>query len=285
VELSDLKGDSYAESLVQTINTALQNKGGRIEAIQDLLTNLYNKLVSDQATADSDWTKREKGLNTTITDTESLIEKLATQIADAQKKLADTVTKIGKANVNIAQYRKQRTQDHDMVQKLTIKRNADAAIFKANTQSHQDLIMALDAVVNELNKLRGSISGVGRPAHVKEISEEKRDSAWKKAQPALLEIFSESDIANFVQVATEADQDQLAKLVDMLTALKRSAQKSLADDDQNEQDSIKGFKKALERLNADIALLSATLKRQHANLTKYQREKVSLETEITIKQH
>jgi uncharacterized coiled-coil protein SlyX len=48
VELTDLKGDSYAESLVQTINTALANKGGRIEAVQDLLTELYNKLVADQ---------------------------------------------------------------------------------------------------------------------------------------------------------------------------------------------------------------------------------------------
>jgi len=66
----------------------------------------------------------------------------------------------------------------------------------------------------------------------------------------------------------------------MLAALKRSAQKSLADDDVNEQDSKKAFKKALTRLQSDIALLNVTIKRQQDNLTKYKRQKVSLVTEI-----
>ena len=66
----------------------------------------------------------------------------------------------------------------------------------------------------------------------------------------------------------------------MLISLKRSAQKSLADDDQNEQDSIKHFNAALTRLQADITLLNTTIKRQQDNLTKYRSEKVSLETEI-----
>jgi len=66
----------------------------------------------------------------------------------------------------------------------------------------------------------------------------------------------------------------------MLISLKRSAQKSLADDDQAEQDSIRHFNAALTRLQADITLLNTTIKRQQDNLTKYRSEKVSLETEI-----
>jgi len=280
VELSDLKGDSYAESLVQTINTALQNKSGRIESIQDLLTQLYNKLVSDQKTADGDWTKRETALNKTIHETQTLIQKLTTEIATAEKTLADTVAKIAKGELNLAQYTKQQTADQAMVQQLHLKRNADAAVYKQNVQNHQDLIMALNSVVAELTKLRGSISGVGRPAGMHAIDAENRDAAWKKNHTALLQIFSDSDISSFLQVATEADQDQLAKLIDMLNALKRSAQKSLADDDENEQSSKKIFKKALTRLQSDIALLTTTIKRQNDNLTKYNRQKVSLQTEI-----
>jgi hypothetical protein len=283
VELSDLKGDSYAESLVQTINTALANKGGRIEAIQELLTNLYNKLVDDQTASDNAWRKRETALNKTISETQTLIEKLASQIAHAQKTLAETVTKIAKANVNILQYGKQLTADQAMVQNLHIKRNADASIYKLNVQSHQDLILALQAVITELTKLRGSVSGTGKPSHVKAISAEDRDAAFKKSHPALLQVFSEEDIASFVQVATEADQDALGKLIDLLIALKRSTQKSLADDDENEQDSIKHFNSALTRLQSDISLLNATLKRQQNNLVKYQRKKNSLTVEITEK--
>lgn len=283
VELSDLKGDSYAESLIQTINTALANKGGRIEAIQDLLVQLLDKLIADQNTADAQWKKREAELNKTIHDTQELIDKLAAQIAKAQKSLAETITKIGKANVNIKQYSAQLTNDQAMVQTLHLKRNSDAAIYKQNVQNHQDLILALDAVIRELSKLRGSISGNGRPAHVDELSQEKRDQAWKKSHPALLEVFSESDLTSFAQVATEADQDALSKLIDMLAALKRSTQKSLADDDSNEEDSVKHFKLALTRLQSDITLLNATLKRQRENLAKYLRLKVSLQTEIRDK--
>jgi len=284
VELTDLKGDSYAESLVQTINTALANKGGRIEAIQDLLTELYNKLVSDQTKANSDWAKREKSLNTTITDTSNLIEKLATEIALAKKNLAETNSKIDKSNVNLKQYNSQKDADLSMVQTLHIKRNADASIYKTNIQNHQDLIMAIDAVVAELSKLKGSISGVNKPNHIKDIDAETRDRNFKNAaKPALLEIFSESDIDSFLEVATSADQDQLAKLIDMLNSLKRSAQKSLADDDQNEQDSIKIFNVALARLEADIKLLTESIKRQLDNLAKYTAQKISLETEISDK--
>ena len=284
VELTDLKGDSYAESLVQTINTALANKGGRIEAIQDLLTELYNKLVSDQTKANSDWAKREKSLNTTITDTSNLIEKLATEIALAKKNLAETNSKIDKSKVNLKQYNSQKDADLSMVQTLHIKRNADASIYKTNIQNHQDLIMAIDAVVAELSKLKGSISGVNKPDHIKDIDAETRDRNFKNAaKPALLEIFSESDIDSFLEVATSADQDQLAKLIGMLNSLKRSAQKSLADDDQNEQDSIKIFNVALARLEADIKLLTESIKRQQDNLAKYTAQKISLETEISDK--
>jgi chromosome segregation ATPase len=261
----------------------LANKGGRIEAIQELLTNLYNKLVSDQQVADRQWGTRSTQLKKTITDTQALIDKLTNEITTAKKTLAETIVKIGKANVNIAQYGQQLTSDQVMVQTLHIKRNADAAIYKQNVRNHQDLIMALEAVIKELARLNGSISGAGKPAHVKAISAEDRDAAWRKTHPSLLEFFSESEFDSFVQVATEADQDQLAKLIDMLTALKRSTQKSLADDDENEQDSVKHFNGSLTRLQSDITLLNTTLKRQRANLSKYNRQKVSLQTEITTK--
>jgi len=283
VELSDLKGDSYAESLVQTINTALQNKGGKVEAIQDLLTELYNKLVSDQQAANKAWNTRETSLNKTISDTQATITKLTTEIATAQKHLANVIKKIKQAKVNLKQYNSQLTNDNAMVATLGIKRKTDHATYKENVKNHQDLILALESVIKELAKLKGSISGVGRPANVQEIAAEKRDAAWAKAHPSLLEIFTHADLQSFAQVATEADQDALTKLIGLLKNLKLSAEKSLQDDDQNEKDSIKFYKKSLTRLKSDISLLNTTIKRQNDNLTKYRRRRISLKTEITDK--
>jgi hypothetical protein len=284
VEFSDLKGDSYAESLVQTINTALEQKGGRIENIQDLLTELYNKLVADQGKSDRDWTARESSLNKTIAETTSTIFRLEGEIATAKRRLAHTISNIKKAERNIVQYTKQRNQNLAMIQQLQIRRRNDHAIFLKNQQSHQTLIIAVEQVVAELSKLKGSVSGVGKPAHVKDIDEEKRDAGWlKKHKGSLLQVFSDADVQNFIQVATEADQDSLNKLIDLLNTLKRSAQKSLADDDESEHTSKRTFKNLMAKLNNDVANLNVALAKQKKNLQSYKRLKNQLSVEIKDK--
>ena len=285
VELSDLKGDTYAESLVQTINTALQAKGGNIESIQDLLLELYTKLIADQKTADRKWGKREGSLNVTITDTTRVITKLTEEISAAEVRLATKVKLISRSKVNIQQYGDQKTADLNMLQTLKMKRNLDSATYKENVRNHQDLILTVDTVIKELKKLSGSVAGE-RPVHVEKGTTEDRDRAWSKKHNKsnnLLQIFSQGDITSFLQAATEADQDSLANLINLLKSLRRSAQNSLADDDVHEKDSIRHFNSALTRLTADIALLDVTLVRQRSNLSKYEKERVELITMISVK--
>lgn len=284
VEFSDLKGDSYAESLVQTINTALEQKGGRIENIQDLLTELYNKLVADQKKSDSQWRKRESSLNKTITETTSTIFRLEGELAVAKRRLAHTISNIKKAERNIVQYTKQRNQNLHMIQQLQIRRRNDHSIFLANQQSHQTLIITVEQVLSELRKLRNSVSGRNRPSHVSQIGEEKRDAGWlRKNRRSLIQVFSEADVQNFIQVATEADQNSLSKLIDLLATLKRSAQKSLADDDESERVSRKTFKNLMAKLNNDVASLNIALLKQRKNLQSYKRLRTQLKVEIKDK--
>jgi len=171
-----------------------------------------------------------------------------------------------------------------MVIALDMKRNMDKAIYNDNVYNHQNLLMALDQVMIALKKLKGSISGIGIPAHMVKIAAEKRDFDWKKEHGgALLQIFSKEDIDNFVQVATEADQEGLSKLLGLLEQLRRATAKSLSDDDEMEKRSARDYKVLRNQLSADIEKLESTLIKQKRNLVAYKSLRNSLKVEITEK--
>ena len=278
-EVQEMNNDPYTNSLISTINTELTAKGGKIESIQNLIRELYTKLVADQSRANREWYERERFLNITISDTNTLILRLSDQIASAQKKLAQINIKILRATTNIKQYSLQFNQEAALLSNLRIKRNLDIAIFNDNMYNHQNLLLALDQVMIALRKLRGSVSGVGRPSHVEAGRNEMRDTNWKKEHGgALLQIFSEDDINNFVQVATEADQDALSKLLTLLETLKRSVQKSLIDDENDEKKSLILFKQLEKQLESDLEHLSSSLIKQKRNLKAYE----SLRNELTV---
>jgi hypothetical protein len=283
-EVKEMNNDPYANSLIQTINTELNAKGGKIESIQNLITDLYNKLLTDQVRANKEWYERERLLNSTIYDTKTLVLKLSEQITVSERKLAVTNQKIGRAQRNVKQYTQQYNQERTMVINLNIKRNEDKAAYKTNVYNSQNLLLALDQVMIALRKLKGSISGVNRPGHVAESNSEARDRNWKKQHgSALLQIFSEAEIDNFVQIATQADQDGLSKLLGLLLNLYSSAQKSLDDFERDEVQSKKSFNVIINNLTTDIQKLENLITRQKNNLTAYNSYRNSLVVELKEK--
>jgi len=96
----------------------------------------------------------------------------------------------------------------------------------------------------------------------------------------LLELFSEKDINMFLQVAEQADQDSLMKLIGLLQDLLRSTKKSLADDHEGEERSVKCYNQLVTKLNTDIGLLNTAIKKQQANLDSYQKELNALNVTI-----
>ena len=276
-------GDPYASSLIQTINTELNASGGKIETIQHLITEMYDKLLMDQKHADKDWYERERFLNGTIYDTNNLIIRLSEQISASQKNLAVTNSKISKGDTNIKQYSGQFIQEKNLVVNLEIKRNQDHSIYKDNVYNNQNMLMALDQVMIALRKLRGSVAA-NRPGHVKEIQSEQRDRNWKKEHGgALMQIFSQEEIDNFVEIATEADQDGLTKLLALLEALRKSSNKSLIDFDSDEHHSHKSYNLLMSKLKFDISKLEGIIQRQKNNLQAYISSRNSLNVEISEK--
>jgi len=260
-----------------------KTQGGKIDGIQSLLTDLLNKLILDQKAADGAWAKEKARLDKKINDLTLEISRLKAEIAALRKKRASFRTRLAKAIKNIAQYEAQRVANTKALNDLTLKRKQDKANYKSSVRDHAAIIGAIDQVVASLVKLRGSISGIGKPKHVREISQEKRDAAWKaKLKKSFVEIVGdEAEATAFAELATEADQTALERLIALLSKIQTNVKKSLADDEAFEKESRSIYKRLKTTLEKDNKVLATALTKQRANKSKY--EKIITDISVTIK--
>jgi len=172
------------------------------------------------------------------------------------------------------------------LKELAVRRNKDHAHYDASIKDHAAIIGAIEQVVSQLVKLRGSVSGVGKPSHVGAIANERRDAAWKAGvRKSFVEITGEDneETNTFIELATEADQAALEKLIVLLNSILRNTKKSLSDDERAEAQSVNSFNKIKATLESDIQNLENLLKRQRTNLDQYQKRVTDLTLTINIR--
>jgi chromosome segregation ATPase len=272
VELGEIKDDPVGKSLIETISMSLEkSQGGKIENIQALLEDLIVKLINDQKSSDVAWGKERTRLDNKIRDLELQITKLRAEIAALRREKASFEARRTRSIANIAQYQAQLVANTNTLNTLAIKRKQDQSNYKASQRDHSAMIGAIDQVIANLRKLRGSISGIGKPSHVGAIASEKRDAAWKAGiKKSFVEIVgNDEEAAAFAELATEADQNALSKLIALLKRINRNVKKSLADDEAYEKESRATYRRLRVTLKQDNAVLTTTLARQRANLERY----------------
>ena len=265
-EVKELRSTQYGNNLIETISLALDNNGGKIDEIKQLLNDLLFQLNKDQKDADEAWEKESKRLEALIADLKERIVKLKAEISELEADQAVYEAKRDQAIANLEQYQTQLARNIQALAELKEKREKDEAEFKQSQSDHTDVINAIDAVVEELNKLIGSVSGKGKYDHIQENAAEQRDSLKK----SFLQVTRDEQEANlFVQMATQADQDALRKLIDLLINVRDSTRKSLNDDVQHEKESLETYTKLVESLEADNKNLADNIEVQTKNRDTY----------------
>jgi hypothetical protein len=286
VELGEIKNDPVGKSLIETISMSLEKtQGGKIENIEALLNDLLVKLINDQKASDIAWGKERTRLDNRIRTLEVEISRLRAELAALRKEKASFEARKARSLRNIAQYTAQQIANTNTLNTLTLRRKQDRANYRASQRDHSAITGAIDQVVANLNKLRGSISGIGKPAHVGAIGSEKRDVAWKAGiKKSFVEIVGNDEEASaFAELATEADQNALAKLIALLNRIAKNVKKSLSDDETYEKESRTTYKRLKTTLVKDNAILTKTLTKQRANLARYVKKINELTVTIKIR--
>jgi hypothetical protein len=286
VELGEIKNDPVGKSLIETISMSLEKtQGGKIENIQALLDDLLVKLINDQKASDVAWGKENTRLSTKIRNLEVEIAKLQGEIAGLRKEKVSFQRRRANAQRNIAQYTAQRIANTNTLNDLTLRRKQDKANYRASQRDHSAIIGAIDQVVANLRKLQGSVAGIGKPVHVGAITHERRDARWKAGiKKSFVEIVGNDEEASaFAELATEADQDALAKLMALLNRINLNVKKSMSDDEAYEKESRTTYKRLKVTLTKDNAILTRSLAKQNANLTRYIKKINELTVTIKIR--
>jgi hypothetical protein len=277
LEVKELQKTSYGSSLVQTISLALQSSGGKIEEVQKLLEDLEFKLNKDQEAADKDWEKESARLDAKIAELKERIEALRVEIAQLEQEISALKEKIHQAELNIAQYKEQKAENDKTIEELAENRRKDEEEYAKSIQEHDDLVNAIGQVIDELTKLKGHVSGHGRPVHVDEIDQEARDREWETSQQLEQSFIqlgkSKEEAYALAQVAIKADQGSLEKLISLLQTLLDSTKASRNADEQHEEESKESNHSLFERLTQDNHDLGELITSQEANLAQYKEEK------------
>ena len=278
VELGEIKNDPIGKSLIETISMSLEKtQGGKVENIQNLLQDLLVKLMNDQKASDKAWGKERTRLDNRIRALVTQVSNLKVEVSNLKKLRASTRVKKARSIRNVAQYKSQLAADHSALNTLTIKRRQDKANYQASNREHSAIIGAIESVIASLNKLRGSIAA-NKPSHVKAIAEERRD-----LKLAFTEIVGEQDAIAFAELATDADQSALARLIALLNNILRNTRKSLTDDQAYEAESRSTYRRLKVTLQKDISVLTKTIAKQQANLATYTRKINELTVTINIR--
>jgi len=281
VELGEIKNDPVGKSLIETISMSLEKtQGGKIENIQSLLDDLLVKLLNDQKNSDVTWGKESARLTNRIRALEMEVSKLESEIAALRKERVSFRTRKAKSEANIKQFSSQLRANTVTLNSLTLKRRQDKANYQASVRDHSAIIGAIDQVIARLTRLQGSISGIAKPSHVGAISQETRDSVRK----SFVEIVgNDEEAAAFAELATEADQSALSKLIALLNRIQRNVKKSLFDDSEYEKESRTTYKKLKTTIQKDNSVLNASLTKQRANLGRYIKKINELTVTIKIR--
>jgi hypothetical protein len=270
-ELNDITQTSFGKNLYDTIAISL-NSGGDSKTVLDLLKGLRDRLNGDQIKSDQAWVKEKKRLIEKIDKLTREIKELTAKIDDLEDQRIKKEKLINRVKANIAQYKSQKAENLKQEISLDKKRIDDHSDYKRSSSEHLDISNAINQVLKELNQLKGSISGRGKPAHVGEIAEEKRDGAWEKSQlkKSFLEITKDEGAADmFVQMATEADQKSLETLIGLLQKLLRSTEKSYNDDKAAEAKSLENYNLLKNALHQDNKKLDKMIADSEKNLALY----------------
>jgi hypothetical protein len=283
VELQEFKADPIGKSLVETIQMTMDKSGGKVENVQNLLKQLAGKLVNEQRASDRAWAKEKRRLTTLIRNLGLEIASIRADLVHLRKQRVSFIKRRNRSKRNIKQYSSQLVNSQNSLNDLTVRRKQDKSNYQISKNEHNALIDALSQVVGHLEKLRNSIAGVGKPSHVSATSQEKRDAAFARSKKALLEVMSSDEVDALVEVATEADQAALLKLISILNRILNGTRASLRDQEAHELNSKRTFNKLKTNLSADVATLNNALKAQRKNLSKYNRKINELTVTIKLK--
>ncbi len=230
------------------------------------------KLNADQARDTRRWRRENRRLLRKIRRLTKRINKLRRKIFRLLSLKAKFKRLRNRARKNLIQYRKQNAHNYRALRDNNIRRAKDHKDFLKSQSQHQDVINALTSVLKELRKIVGSVSGRGKPKHVRMNAEEKRDLRHRLKKSFVQITKDEAEIQAFVEVATEADQRALAKLMRALIHIRNGTRRSYNNDLMNERRSRKVFRRLRRILKKDNKRLKSLIRHQVKNLKFYIRK-------------
>ena len=183
-EIQALKSSVFGSNLIETISLTFQSDA-RAEAGKEVLaqlTELKTQLTNDQASDDALFNSKSTEFRTHIENLHAEIANLTEEINRLQAEIERLANLIDVANSNIASFEGRIANLEELLVTMANANNDDNKYYNQKIEELERLYQAFNQMIEKLNLLRGSVSGVNKYDHINATESELRDMAWSEAQ-------------------------------------------------------------------------------------------------------
>lgn len=306
-EVQELKTTVFGSNLIETISMTFQD-GSRADAGREVLTQLNelkNQLDSDQKNDDSTFALKQSGFVRHIENLTKEIKLLAEEIARLTAEIARLTALIAQADKNILSFNKRIANLNTLLEQMRAANEDDNKYYNRKINDLGRVYEAFTKIINTINKLKGSSSGVKKYSHINATDSEKRDEAFRRAnknlnKTAFVEVEEEEkkfmsflqventestemklklsrEYTAFLQSTVNADQAALAKLVKILIVIQDENLSKKSAAIAHLENINSRYQKMKVSTENEINANKVALKRQSDNRERYLAEKAKAE--------
>jgi len=288
-EIQQLKQNSFASSLIETISLTLSsNKGDDANDVLTMLGNLKKQLQDDQVSDDNLFNAKNAEFDDHIKKLDDEIQILSNAIEVLTARIAELTNLIAQAVANIQDFTNRITTLEMRIKELNETHVKDLEYYNNKVDNLAKLHPKLLSVVDTLKRMVGSVSGVDIYSHINKTDSELRDIQWREeqAKKSFLQIRHEipEEYSNLLEMTVQADQKALNKLIEIINKI---AEDTLAEKARVEAyivEIINTYNELIKQMNDEIDANTEARKRQEENKSKYESEKSEKEQEKASKE-
>jgi hypothetical protein len=301
-EIQALKSSVFGSNLIETISLTFQNNA-RHEAGKEVLAQLNelkNQLNTDQKNDDATFNKKSTEFKNHIQNLANEIQTLTEEILKLEIEIERLAGLIEVANKNIVSFRERIANLEELLTNMAAANADDNKYYNQKIEELERLYQAFTQMIEKLNKLKGSVSGVNKYEHINATESELRDIAWRKANSntsfvevdekkflSFLQITNQEtnklavklakQYTNFLEATLNADQAALEKLVSILTNIQDETLVKKANTIEHLNDINARYAELKKSSEEEIASNKESLQKQIENRDQYVADKQKAE--------
>jgi len=249
LEVQELKKSLFGSNLIETIALTFDSddRVASAKEVLSMLEDLRNQLVSDQENDSALYESKKHDFEEHIAKLDAEIQELTERIDYLASEIERLTGLIAQADLNIASFQERIKNLKELLSEMHEANERDNKYYNQKIEELQHLYNAFSSILEKLEALTGSVSGVNVYSHINLTDAEKRDVEWSKENPGVASKLEAAAVKSFLQVESESSE-----MASMVAQLSKQYTNFLENTLNADQGALAKLKSLLSTMQEDV---------------------------------